>query len=422
MLRALRFRQCPLPLRCFRFDPDAHEFDEVHVWALATLRQMAQTRAARASLGVLATIWPVRLLIEGIVAAWRKGGDVQRAHGIRRGRQLRRLLELAWTRNIAPYSFYEFRLWDDSRSVKAALFVQDQEMYAVQMWLNRSLDTRPIDDKLCFFDRCRAYGLPAAPLIAAFRDGRPERRPEAEPSAWPACDLFVKYTTLSGGVGAEGWNWDAAGSWYRNNRRLDGSSFVRYCLERSRARRLVVQRRLVNHPATARFSLGGLCTLRVVTYRPPDQAARVGVLCLRMPTGRSEVDNFAAGGIVAAVDSDTGLLTAAVRKHAAIGNLTHHPETGARIEGEVLDHWREMVDLALRAHDRFLEPWSIGWDIAMTPDGPVLVEGNTRWGVDLLQMTGRALGETALAPALLAELARVRAPASKTGCSKTGAS
>ena len=51
-----------------------------------------------------------------------------------------------------------------------------------------------------------------------------------------------------------------------------------------------------------------------------------------------------------------------------------HPLTGGRIAGRVLPHWQEAVDLAIRAHAAFSEWAVIGWDIAWTPDGPVLLE------------------------------------------------
>ena len=46
----------------------------------------------------------------------------------------------------------------------------------------------------------------------------------------------------------------------------------------------------------------------------------------------------------------------------------------------------ERVVLALRAAAAF--PWvrSVGWDIAISEGGPVLVEGNERWSPSLIQM------------------------------------
>jgi hypothetical protein len=41
--------------------------------------------------------------------------------------------------------------------------------------------------------------------------------------------------------------------------------------------------------------------------------------------------------------------------------------------------------LATRAHRAFADRTVIGWDVAITPNGPILVEGNSGPDVDLLQ-------------------------------------
>jgi hypothetical protein len=59
-----------------------------------------------------------------------------------------------------------------------------------------------------------------------------------------------------------------------------------------------------------------------------------------------------------------------------------------------LCHFRDTT-LALRAHRVFYDFPSVGWDVAVTPEGPVLIEGNYNWNVVLTQQAGgRAIGET----------------------------
>ncbi|HTN98325.1 MAG TPA: sugar-transfer associated ATP-grasp domain-containing protein, partial [Nordella sp.] len=68
---------------------------------------------------------------------------------------------------------------------------------------------------------------------------------------------------------------------------------------------------------------------------------------------------------------------------------THHPDTGAAIEGRVLHFWPETIALACRAHAAFAPRVFIGWDIAITSNGPVLIEGNGAPGIDLIQRAYR---------------------------------
>ena len=99
-----------------------------------------------------------------------------------------------------------------------------------------------------------------------------------------------------------------------------------------------------------------------------------------MPVGMAVVDNFNSGGILAEV-SDNGKLGAAVGQDVRVGLVRHHPDTQARIEGEQLPYWQQMVDLALLAHERLGEPCFVGWDVALTINGPILLEGNAKFGI-----------------------------------------
>jgi hypothetical protein len=50
-----------------------------------------------------------------------------------------------------------------------------------------------------------------------------------------------------------------------------------------------------------------------------------------------------------------------------------------------LPHWDEVKALAVRAHAAFAGRLMIGWDIAITEDGPVVIEGNRGPDMDLMQ-------------------------------------
>ena len=48
--------------------------------------------------------------------------------------------------------------------------------------------------------------------------------------------------------------------------------------------------------------------------------------------------------------------------------------------------YRESVDLVLKAHKLFPSFQTVGWDVAVTPDGPLLLEGNHNWDMEMLQI------------------------------------
>ena len=109
---------------------------------------------------------------------------------------------------------------------------------------------------------------------------------------------------------------------------------------------------------------------------------------MRMAIGDNRtVDNLHAGGIAAAVDLDGGTLGPASNLGAdsRLGWLDRHPDTGAAITGMQLPRWDEVRAFALRSHRAFADRILVGWDIAITPDGPVLVEGNGAPDLDIMQ-------------------------------------
>ena len=63
-----------------------------------------------------------------------------------------------------------------------------------------------------------------------------------------------------------------------------------------------------------------------------------------------------------------------------------------------------MLALALAAHDAFPTMPTVGWDVAVIDAGkPMLIEGNSCWGVDVAQIShGKPVAETRF-PVILAE-------------------
>ncbi|SLN52463.1 hypothetical protein ROA7450_02634 [Roseovarius albus] len=48
--------------------------------------------------------------------------------------------------------------------------------------------------------------------------------------------------------------------------------------------------------------------------------------------------------------------------------------------------WTETVAMCLQAAKSFPNVRSIAWDVAVTEEGPLIVEGNTQWDVHVPQM------------------------------------
>ena len=54
-----------------------------------------------------------------------------------------------------------------------------------------------------------------------------------------------------------------------------------------------------------------------------------------------------------------------------------HPMTGKRIPGTQIPYWEEVKAMCLKAMHVVPQVRFVAWDVAITPDGPVFIEGNS---------------------------------------------
>jgi putative polysaccharide biosynthesis protein len=341
-------------------------------------------------------LWP--FLLVGMM--WRftrlNGPTVAARYGRPIALQLYDQLRFFFRFGILPRWYYIFSLYEPAIARQAHSFLNRYEMKrGLYGLLNRS-GSSPLNDKHGFAAQCRAHGIPTAPIFLKVIGG--EIRWEEAAGQLPACDLFVKPTDARGGCGAERWDFAGEGT-YRSiaGETLTAAELLDRWREQSRTTPLLVQRRLRNHPDVADLSNGALCTVRIMTFLDEQGEPEVVAAALRMAIGRNvTIDNIHAGGIAVEVDIETGELSRAsdLGDDVRLGWLDTHPDTGAPIAGRRLAGWSEARALALRAHRDFSDRTVVGWDIALTPEGPVVIEGNSGPCVDILQrMQRRGLGD-----------------------------
>ncbi len=141
---------------------------------------------------------------------------------------------------------------------------------------------------------------------------------------------------------------------------------------------------LVQHEAVSAIYPHAINTVRTVTVNHNGQ---VHLICtyFRIGNGGKHVDNFNNGGMVAPVDENTGIVKdRAIDKQKNLYEI--HPMTGTAIKGFQFPYWQEAMELAMKAAKEVPQMGYIGWDVAFTPDGPCLVEGNDFPGHDIYQL------------------------------------
>ena len=150
------------------------------------------------------------------------------------------------------------------------------------------------------------------------------------------------------------------------------------------------QERLEAHPDMKTLMGDRIGTIRVYTAFGP-KGPQVFRACWKVAAGSNRADNFwRNGNMLAAVTKETGAVTRIIRGTGPMQEeITQHPDTGATLLGTTVPCWQEALELA-RATARILPHVPlIGWDIAVTGSGPVLVEANNTPDFRLVEMCER---------------------------------
>lgn len=140
----------------------------------------------------------------------------------------------------------------------------------------------------------------------------------------------------------------------------------------------LVEEYVIQHSELMKLSPSGLNTVRLITQLVNEDVVIVSAR-LRISVN-SFVDNMAAGNMAAPIDIETGIInSAAVYSDITKQNETIHPITGIKIIGFKLPFWEETIKFVKNAALHIPQNRSVGWDIAITENGPELIEGNHNW-------------------------------------------
>jgi len=147
--------------------------------------------------------------------------------------------------------------------------------------------------------------------------------------------------------------------------------------EKNIQRGFIVESRIDNHPVLSALHPGSLNTLRIHTIKTADGGWHSVRPFLKIGRHDSYVDNLSAGGLFAGIDANGVAGVAYCRE--TLTSFAEHPDTGSRIEGVQIPFFVEAVDLAISASHVLGFMATFGWDIGISPSGPMLIEANPGW-------------------------------------------
>ncbi len=141
----------------------------------------------------------------------------------------------------------------------------------------------------------------------------------------------------------------------------------------------LIEEFIIQHDDLMELSPSGLNTIRIFTQLNKNDEVEILGTRLRI-TINSYVDNLAAGNIAAPINEETGIIDGpAVYSDITKADEVIHPITNVEIIGFQVPFWKESIQIVKDAALLYKENRSIGWDVAITNNGPELLEGNHNW-------------------------------------------
>ena len=150
---------------------------------------------------------------------------------------------------------------------------------------------------------------------------------------------------------------------------------------------VIIEQPISQAEGMAKFHPQSINTIRIVTARMKD-GIEIVQSSVRLGTGDSVVDN---GCLSAAIDTEAGIIITPGRVAHGSGLYIIHPDTGVRILGSEIPEWDSLLNLAYELMNRFKKQRIVGWDLAYSVNGWVVVEANSCPSIQILAGNGTGM-------------------------------
>ncbi len=157
---------------------------------------------------------------------------------------------------------------------------------------------------------------------------------------------------------------------------------------------LFVEDLIVQNETMSTLNPTSINTVRVCTVLDDKDEAHVMYCILRMGIEGMSVDNVGSGGIYTLLSAE-GKIENPCWSDKTLTTYTKHPSSGMELKGFAVPYFKEALEICKKAakvekHIRY-----VGWDIAISKNGPLIVEGNDLPGYDMPQnyyVSGKDVG------------------------------
>lgn len=324
-------------------------------------------------------------------AVHRRGPAVMRQEGISLAQQWWRVGRLALGWCILPSDAYRFGLY---RCPAQALdYIYEQELPAYHYWRSAPLGLTQtsldlLQDKLALAEALTPLGIPMVPTAQCVTKNAPHL-PLTE-YLREQKRVFCKSRSTHQGRGAfAAWHTATglAGQRFEGEPLADTAAVEAAWQHLCTLDDALIQPCLTNHRVLAPLAFDNLAiTVRYISQWQGAEPCGLSAV-LEVPTGLDQASHRTLYTILP-IDLASGQLLP-----------WPYPENLPEIARQAMDRlwgqlpanlylpdWASLVAASHCAQRQFPDVWAIAWDWVLTPDGPVLLEGNSGWGMATPQM------------------------------------
>jgi len=263
-----------------------------------------------------------------------------------------------WEINRSEWKYYYGSIYDPYQ--RAALRKEVQPADYIVLF----------DDKEVCNQLCEAAELPV-PKVAGFLDNTPDQHERLSDLVDRAdgAKLIVKPVRGKGGHGIFV-AWNETGRLRVQAKDPRAAPDVLNIESRS-----IVQHFVPQHADLAKVAANSINTIRIQTLQTRGGDILIVGAMIRFGVNDAVVDNLSSGGIGVGIDIDSGTLMERAQDFAS-RTYREHPNSGVEFLGYPVPMWPEVVELARKIQRSFPYYRFLGHDIAITPEGPVIIEIN----------------------------------------------
>jgi hypothetical protein len=148
----------------------------------------------------------------------------------------------------------------------------------------------------------------------------------------------------------------------------------------------IIQERVKQHPDLDKIYSGSLNTIRIAVLRRSNGEPYFWFAAL-WTGARPGPDNISLGGLAIYIDLQTGILGHGRYNYKPVAEKTEvHPVSGYNFYGMPMPYWKEIIELVKKAMHCMPYFVGVGWDVAVSDQGPMLIEGNDNFQLMLGQI------------------------------------